>query len=116
MNLNLESNEHSMRRARIFKVLEHLDDEVFLGQISLSSGVLTVHSAPSDAWKSRLQHCVDEFNNRPFLVSKAPPSKSVERYALGAVEKRRGDEGFDDLLLAKFRSYGGLDLEEVMEN
>jgi len=108
-----------MSKERAFIVWQHLDDEVRLGRIALTAGVLTVVEAMDERARNKLQHDVDEFNFRPFLFVKAPPRGDADehggRYGLGAVEKKRGEDGFDEMLLGKLKQMWegqSLDLEE----
>ena len=81
-----------------------------IGQIAIQGGKLSILSLLKEADRGPVQASLDEFNNRPFLVDKAPPTED-ERYAIGAQEYSRGGPGFDEALIRKLESGRGIRLE-----
>jgi hypothetical protein len=81
-----------------------------LGRIAIEGGKLSIVSLVNEADRAYVQKSLDEFNNRPFLVDKAPP-ESGERYSLGATEFERGKPGFDEALIRKLESGRAIRLE-----
>lgn len=81
-----------------------------IGRVGIEGGKLSIVSLVNEGDRASVQASLDEFNNRPFLVDKAPP-ESDERYALGAREYERGQPGFDEALIRKLESGRGIRLE-----
>jgi hypothetical protein len=80
-----------------------------LGRIAITNGVLSIVSLLKESERAHVQKSLDDLNNQPFLVVKAPP-KGKERYALGATEHERGEPGFDEVLIRKLEDSHGIRL------
>jgi hypothetical protein len=62
-------------------------------------------SVIDDADRGTLQADLDAFNNQSFLVTQAPPVDTANgRHGMGGKEFRRGDAGFDAVLIEKLES------------
>jgi hypothetical protein len=78
-----------------------------LGRIAITNGVLSIVSLLKESERATVQKSLDDLNNQAFLVVKAPPS-GEERYALGATEHKRGQPGFDEVLIRKLEDSHGI--------
>lgn len=81
-----------------------------IGSVAINAGTLSIVSVVDEADRASLQKSLDDLNNRPFLVEKAPP-QSGERYEIGAKEFQRGEPGFDEVLIRKLASSHSIRLE-----
>ena len=97
--------------ATVYEALQvNADDSTQpLGTIAIEAGRLSIVSLVDESRRARVQKSLDDLNNRPFLVQKAPPAND-ERYGIGAIELNRGEPGFDDMLIAKLASGHGIRL------
>jgi hypothetical protein len=98
--------------AKVYEAYEvdETDAPEKLGRIAIDGGVLSIVSLDDESGRESVQDSLDDLNNRPFLVEKAPP-KDGERYDIGATEYERGEPGFDDVLIKKLESSHGIRLE-----
>lgn len=97
--------------ATIYEALQvNADDSTQpLGTIAIEAGRLSIVNLADESRRARVQKSLDDLNNRPFLVQKAPPAND-ERYSIGAIELNRGEPGFDEVLIAKLESGHGIRL------
>ena len=84
-----------------YEAFDLLDDERKLGVVRIELGVLHIVSLQDESQREKVQKSLDEFNNRPFLVERAPKAKGK---GSGAVEYERGSPQFEDVLIRKLRS------------